>query len=208
MEFLVPQFLDLSSMRRHLRAHPRAAHDALDALMREDGWHTAERYGEFLLCQYAARKPLDDWAAQHLAPSQRPPKQAELICKDLQALGMAGQITALNHLVAEMAQPQFRLPRQALPLGLAWALAGASLGNKAILSELRGVDAQTWPRAFLSDPAMGAFWLALLPQLEEANTQRDYDAVALAANHVFDHFARMVRIVRASYPARIGAFAA
>lgn len=203
----VPNFLSLSNMRRHLRKQTRPAHDALDALMRDDGWHTAERYGEFLLCQYAARRPLDDWAQRHLPAAQRPPEQTSLLRADLDALGMSDQIGAVDHLVAEMAQSQFDLPRAALPLGLAWALAGSSLGNKAILGELRGSEAQNWPRAFLTDPAMSEFWRALLPQLDEANTQGDYDAAALAANHVFAHFARMVKIVRASYPARTNAFA-
>lgn len=68
-------------------------------------------------------------------------------------------------------------------------LAGSSLGNRAILAEIRRKAARKawapWPSRFLSDEAMLQFWKALRPELENSADVETIEVAIKAADLVF-----------------------
>ncbi|MDY7097256.1 MAG: biliverdin-producing heme oxygenase [Pseudomonadota bacterium] len=176
------------NLRAHLREATARAHDLLDDTMRAAaGWQTRDDYAAFLKIQYSARLSVEHWLSIYASPAIHPPAQTRLIAKDLTELGEELP-DILDSLVFD--------PRQEashdVALGIAWVLAGSSLGNKAILSEVRRIaraeGADAWPTRFLGDEAMLQFWKSLRREIEKPATQHQSDAASRAAGAVFDHF--------------------
>ena len=166
-----------SDLRSVLKRETASMHDTLDGTMGEEAIASPRDYARFLMAQHRARKPIEEWVERNLPAHAAPPAQAPLIEADLAALGQT--IPVRHH--------GFSLPENADPIGLQWALAGSSLGNRAMLAQRRklGLDG---PEAFLSDGAMPAFFKKLRPELEvEADPARARRAV-LAAEAVFACF--------------------
>lgn len=170
------------SLRTQLREATREEHDALDAEMRATGWQDRTSYGRFLQLQHAARHPLESWAKTDCPEEIAPPGQIHLIERDLKALGCTPLDTSEN----------FSLPGDAEPIGFAWAIAGSSLGNRAILREVERDSGTEMPCAFLRDEGMTAFWQSLRVALERPVSDHHASGAALAARAVFDHFRKTV----------------
>lgn len=184
---------DCASLRAELRVHTDADHEALDAEMRQVGWSDRASYGRFLQIQHAARLPIERWALGSCPDEICPPRQAHLIESDLAALDLS----------CETIDSEFALPEGANPIGLAWAIAGSSLGNRAILRDVkRGdgdrADAGDLPSRFLSDRTMTEFWQGLRPRLERPVSLETLPAAAMAAKQVFDHFRSITRAMTGS----------
>lgn len=165
-----------------MRTATREAHDALDEAMRMTGWNNRDAYGRFLQVQHAARLPLEEWAQTSCPTPLAPPQQTGLIERDLSDLDLAPPDR----------ENAFSLPAGADPLGFAWAIAGSSLGNRAILQEIGRLGANGWPSAFLGDPGMTAFWTKLKPRLEAPVPSELAHSASKAALAVFEHFRKVV----------------
>lgn len=166
------------TLRHHLRERTRARHDRLDARMSESGLSSPGAYSRFLSTQLAARAGIEDWCRHYCPPELCPPLQCEIIRSDLDALGTGPHEQALP----------FRPGTAIDPIGVVWAIAGSSLGNRAILAQLRKAGAQHLPTTFLADPAMPAFWNRLRPQLDEPASPDVVASAIAGALDVFDHF--------------------
>lgn len=148
------------------------------------GWTDAEAYSRFLSLQYKARASIETWLERHAADDQLPPAQCPLIARDLEQLG--------KHLPADI--PNFAFGMDAgssmdmAVLGIGWVLAGSSLGNRAILHDLRRKGFAEWPHSFLGDPEMVVFWNRLRPLIEKPVDDETLKVVAQAARATFDHF--------------------
>ncbi|WFL78255.1 biliverdin-producing heme oxygenase [Altererythrobacter arenosus] len=167
-----------------LREATSVAHDRLDALLQQSGWSTLDSYTRFLQIQYVARRPIELWARAHCPANLLPPAQSPLIANDLAALGA----------MLPAAEEAFAMPPEADAIGLAWALAGSSLGNRVILREIEHAGNRGWPLSFLSDQGMTGFWQKLRPQLEQSVGERESWAAGLAALAVFAHFSHCARM--------------
>jgi len=175
------------NLRASLRGATASAHDLLDHAMRAaSGWTARSDYVQFLKLQHSARRPVEAWLAQHVEPASCPPAQCHLIAQDLARLD--------SDLPAD--SPSFDLPDRdagaSHALGVAWVLAGSSLGNRAILKQVQRVcDAESgeaWPHAFLADEAMLSFWKGLRERIERPAPITEVEAASAAATAVFDHF--------------------
>ena len=166
-----------SDLRSALRRETASVHDRLDRALAGEGLSSADDYARFLTTQYRARKPIEDWIADNLPEDASPPPQASLIAADL---------AALDRDLPPVAR-RFALPANADPIGLQWALAGSSLGNRAMLAQRRksGLDG---PESFLSDSAMPAYFKHLRPSLEAEVDPERSDRAVIAANAVFACF--------------------
>lgn len=179
-----------STLRQSLRQATAHAHDQLDSTMRAvAGWSSLADYTRFLSLQHAARAPVEAWLAAHAPSDLHPPPQTPLIAQDLAQLDHA-----LPH-----RDVRFSLSRdtttnseRASALGVAWVLAGSSLGNRAILSEIRRAAQAKgwpdWPAAFLGDEAMLSFWKRLRIELENSTDMEVVEVASRSAASVFDHF--------------------
>lgn len=155
-------------------------HDALDRAMSRLDLADRADLAEFLRIQLAAREPIERWVARHCPPAYAPPPQSHLIRADLALLGHA----PADH------GGEIVLPVDAAP-GVAWALGGSSLGNRAMLADLRKRGASV-PTAFLSDPAMPAFFARLRPLIERpVSDPAALDAAVAGARAVFVRFAAL-----------------
>lgn len=174
-------------LRAYLRSATMSAHDLLDdAMQAASGWQTRHDYARFLALQYAARLPLEAWLAAHAPAGLIPPHQTPLLARDLEALGVD-----LPPACPLPATASFRPSASALPataLGVAWALAGSALGNRAIARQVAQIGGGAWPVAFLGDGAMMAFWQSLRVRIEGPVAARDAESAARAADAVFAHF--------------------
>lgn len=172
------------TLRATLREATGAAHDRLDRAMRRTGWSDRASYGEFLRIQHDARAPLETWFAGRQAGDAVPPAQCGLLQDDLHALALEG---------VRKEGRDFHMPEGGDPVGIAWVLAGSSLGNLAILREIERAGNGDWPTSFLCDPAMRAFWKILRERLDAPlDNATDPHAAVLAATSAFDHFAACV----------------
>jgi len=136
-------------------------------------------YALFLNIQLAARAPIERWASRHAEPDLRPPEVVALLKADLAALGIT----------ADVPESRFEPGPTAHALGLAWAIAGSHLGNRALLARLRERGAAL-PKAFLGDPRMPLFWKRIRPRIEAPATQVPVAGALVAANAVFACFVR------------------
>ena len=148
--------------------------------MRHTGWQSRESYCRFLQVQLAARLPIEEYFAQFSATCTIPPAQASLILRDLEHMGLTPEAQNL---------PRFELPKHANRVGAFWAIAGSSLGNKAILREVeRSAGGRVWPSAFLSDRSMNDYWKGLRKELDRPASHDMTEDVFAAAKAVFSHF--------------------
>ncbi|MEZ5681614.1 MAG: biliverdin-producing heme oxygenase [Erythrobacter sp.] len=149
-------------------------HDALDHAL--SPLATGPDYPRFLAMQYSARAPIEDWFATS-GSSPRPPDQTSLIAADLRELQCPTPLPELG----------FEPVVEGETIGIAWALAGSSLGNKFMLKRRRSVDGGIATR-FLADGAMPHFWRELLPALETVASRECTEQAIAGASRVFDHF--------------------
>ena len=162
----------------------------LDSAFHPEVLADPDAYGDFLAMQLRARLPIERWAATHCPASLRPPETTPEILEDLLALGRP----------ISLRPARFDIPAAADPLGVAWAIAGSHLGNRAMLASLRKAGSDL-PASFLADTRMQAFWADLKPRLE-AQVSRDSARGAIAAAQaVFACFAASLPAA----PARIAA---
>ena len=160
-----------------LRRETASVHDRLDRALGGEALASPRDYARFLATQYRARKPIEDWIAASLVDEDSPPAQTPLIASDLAALGAETPPVG----------PSFSMPAKADTVGLQWALAGSSLGNRAMLAQRRkaGLDG---PDKFLSDAAMPSFFKDLRPRLEAEVDSASAQRAVLAAHAVFACF--------------------
>ncbi len=163
------------------------------------GWRTKADYARFLSLQYAARLPVEAWLAQHAPADLCPPAQCDLIAADLSELGEPLPRAAASFRLDGTTRDPHTAACEAL--GAAWVLAGSSLGNRAILGEVRRtakITAQAancaanggaqWPASFLGDEQMLSFWKDLRARIERPAEITEVEAASRAAAAVFDHF--------------------
>ena len=175
------------SLRSHLQASTKGIHQRLDrSVSAADLLHPAG-YARFLRCQLSARDGIEDWADLHCPALLRPPSTSQLLSEDL--ADIARDLGEAEH--GADATP-FSLPAQSDPIGLAWAIAGSHMGNKAMLVRLRKAEASQGiapvPCRFLSDARMTGFWRTLLPRLEEQCSAARAEPAIRAAHAVFARF--------------------
>ena len=171
------------SLRDELNTATRAMHDVLDARLSPLAMDAD--FGRFLQIQHAVRLPVETWMGQVSTELEEDclalPLQACLIERDLLDLG----------LVPLEVEPVFdsRDPREAW--GVAWALAGSSLGNRAILQRRRRAGCKL-THHFLADPAMPAFWSAFRRQIERPLHADLHRHAIVGAQRVFGSFLAQV----------------
>lgn len=164
------------SLREHLRAATAVAHDRLDASVTSLDIAEAEDYRRFLSMQLLARTPIEDWLAEQGLAFGPPPSLVGLIAADLADLG--------GPLEAEIA---FAPPADADPIGAYWAIAGSSMGNRAMQVRL-GRVAPELPARFLSDQATVRYWQELKPRLDAPCTEAEAAPAVACARAVFATF--------------------
>lgn len=185
------------NLRAHLRDATANAHDLLDHAMRAaSGWAARSDYARFLTLQYAARKPVEDWLARYASDEVRPPAQCSLIEGDLDLLGCELPRPAASFAISPVTSGDDHA------LGVAWVLAGSSLGNRSILKEVKRISASNsqadWPHAFLADEAMFSFWKELRVRIERPADALEVTSASRAATAVFDHFLAVTAMEPAS----------
>ena len=163
-----------TSLRDILKTETSVLHDRLDSRLAGAAVGSRDEYIAFLSVQYAARSPIERWAAQHIDPDMCPPAMAGLI---------AGDLADLNADLPE--EMEFSLPPEADPIGLAWAMGGSALGNKSLLAARRRADAPG-PERFLADRSMAQYFTQILPHLEAISAAPERAVTAAAT--VFETF--------------------
>lgn len=169
-----------TQLRMQLREATAPVHARLDRLVGHMPLSSQADYTAFLLAQSQARQLLDKaFAKQPPAFLPAPPVQAGLIAFDLRELGVEAPILV----------DQLSLDCAHASLGAAWALAGSSLGNRAMLvrREKAGLGG---PVRFLSDPAMPLYFQRLLEVLGRPFAECEIAAAASGANVAFAAFER------------------
>ena len=172
-----------TTLREYLRGTTSPSHDLLDAAMRPaSDWRSAKDYVRFLMDQYTARLSVEAWLTQKAPAHLRPPRQTPLLLRDLQKLGAPSPAQGL----------QFELDyrSQATAVGAAWVLAGSSLGNRAMLNDMKQTlpEDVALPHEFLSSRAMTAFWKVLRKRVEAPAGEAEAKEAARSAVCVFEHF--------------------
>lgn len=164
------------TLRQSLKERTRALHDRLDQDLAPLAIGRLEDYAAFLSISYAARSAIEATMERHSATALVPPPTAHLIARDLTVLGKPLPPPLLA-----------TVPDGDAALGVAWALGGSSLGNRALLARRRQLS-RTGPTHFLADRAGAAFFAGLLPLLAgPALPDRAWRAVA-GATAVFELF--------------------
>lgn len=174
-----------------MRSMTKGTHDRLDASIGALDLCDPDEYRDFLTIQLAARRPIEDWCAAHMPAQLRPPAQSGLIASDLAMLDSSAAVHT----------PEFTPDADADALGVAWALGGSSMGNRAMLARMQKHSPSQMPTAFLADPAMSAYWAALKPRLEQPVSAALIGRATSGANAVFQCF----EAARTIYPTRIAA---
>ena len=179
---------EAQTLREHLREATSHSHDLLDASMRPaSDWRSPGDYARFLTAQLTARISVEAWLSQHAPEELDPPQQTRLLRSDLKGLGEA--VAAADH--------EFELDYrgEATAVGVAWVLAGSSLGNRAMLGDMKRVlpKSTVWPHEFLSSRAMTHFWKGLRARVEAPANLVEAREASRAATAVFDHFLSVAR---------------
>ncbi len=167
------------SLRRILRHATADAHDRLDAAVGAGDLTDRAHYARFLQTQRVARTKIEEWVRANANATRSPPEQSQLIVADLQAL----QTRNVREPILFACDAD-----DGATLGVAWALAGSSLGNRMMLNTLKEQACGDRPVAFLSDPTMFAYWKKLKPVLDREYTQTQNTAAIAAAEQVFATF--------------------
>lgn len=171
------------TLRDHLRRATASSHQRLDRSMRPaSDWRSREDYARFLSTQYAARLPVEAWLLAFAPAGLKPPEQTQLIARDLSRLGASVPGRSGGFSLDEFGPNAV--------IGVAWVLAGSSLGNRAMLRDMqRALPAGTaWPHDFLGSRAMTEFWKGLRVRIDGRAGQAERTQSASAARCVFDHF--------------------
>lgn len=163
-------------LRTHLRSATHDAHQALDDAMAQLDLARPRDYARFLQIQYAARIGVEAWLVRQAPAELTPPAQCPALAADLSALDRP----------LPLDQPLFDAPEHAEPLGVAWVLAGSSLGNRAMLADLRKGGHTDRPTAFLGNEEMAAFWHDFRPRID--TSEADGKAAVASARGTFAHF--------------------
>ena len=163
-----------TTLRTDLNTATRARHDALDLEL--SPLAEGPDYARFLRIQYAARTPVELWLERH-ASDPIPPRQTDLIRQDLLDLG-----TQPDRILPDFEPAD---PREAW--GIAWTLAGSSLGNRALLQRRRNAGLRGADR-FLGDEAMPRYWAELRPRIEVPMDEATHEHAIRGARRVFDIF--------------------
>ena len=163
-----------NTLRKDLNAATRAKHDALDREL--SPLAEGSQYGRFLRIQYAVRAPVESWLVAHVTDPLSP-TQTALIREDLRELG----IQPSDDL------PTFEAEDQREAWGIAWTLAGSSLGNRALLHRRRKAGLRSAHR-FLGDEAMPRYWAELRPRIEVPMDEATHEHAIRGARRVFDIF--------------------
>lgn len=173
--------LAATPLRAVLKRETRDLHDRLDASFASATLAGERDYTEFLSVQSAARTGIEAWVASQPPGTVALPPVAGLIAADLRALRAP----------VPPAQP-FAFPNDADPIGVAWALGGSALGNKAMLARRRRAGA-SHAESFLSDPRTAVYFRALLPRLELMVAAHEAAAAVKGARAVFETFLSAMR---------------
>ncbi len=179
------------TLRQHLREATAAMHDRLDAAMQPpSNWRSGPQYAHFLSSQYQARIAVETWLAMHAPAQLKPPEQSPLLAHDLGRLGEA----------IPPSRFQFALKYEGIAtvIGAAWVLAGSSLGNRAMLHDMRRTlpDDAMWPAAFLGGTQMTQFWQNLRPLIEAPAPPDEQEIAVRAATQAFEHFLTVAETTR------------
>lgn len=177
-----------TSLRARLREATASAHDILDDAFDPADFGHGRNYIDFLSFQLAARRPVEAWLGAHCPVAIRPPRTVPLIERDLRALDVAAATQSL----------QCNLDDDSDPLGVAWVLAGSSMGNRAMLAAMAKSGVSDLPVAFLSDPDMPRFWQEMRPLLERPANEAEAAPAVASANAVFTMFAKGLELVQRS----------
>lgn len=170
------------SLRDVLRSETRDLHDVLDqslSPLANDGG-----YPTFLAIQYAARWPVEAWFAQ-VGSVMQPPVLTGLVELDLAELGCTPPACPIS----------FRPADPAEALGIAWVLAGSSLGNRVLHKRRLAYDGGR-ATAFLSDQNMPRFWGRLRPRLCRQASDPGLDKAIDGARRTFGHFIAVAQVHR------------
>lgn len=169
-----------SSLRAHLRTATSGAHAQLDDAFDPARFGDRASYAGFLQFQLAARRPIEAWLADHCPALIRPPQTIALIERDLQALDVIPSLKTVDCALGDTSDP----------LGVAWVLAGSSMGNRAMLAVMAKSGVSSMPTAFLSDLDMPRFWQELRPLLERHASVSEAAPAIASANAAFAMFAK------------------
>lgn len=163
-----------TTLRTDLNAATRAQHDALDRELSPlaEGPH----YRQFLQIQYSVRAPVESWLAANVT-DPLPPRQTALVRDDLRELGALPS--------ANLPTFEAEDPREAW--GIAWTLAGSSIGNRTLLHRRRKAGLRG-PDRFLGDEAMPRYWAELRPRIEVPMDEATHEHAIRGARRVFDIF--------------------
>ena len=167
------------SLRQQLKTATAAEHDRLDARLGALDLARAGDYARFLQVQYAARAAIERWLENRCTAFAEPPPQTPAIARDLAATG---------HRPAAF-DGRFDPSGEIDALGVAWVLAGSSLGNKPMLAGLSRRGQRPRSADFLADSSMIDYFRQLRPTIErpvEAGMARSAIAGARAAFHHFE----------------------
>ena len=172
--------LSQATFRQVLRRETDDHHEALDRSLGALDLTARGAYATFLSIQYAARRPIENWAERNCPPDLRPPPQTALIAQDLVSLGRTLPIPFCADI--------FDAPAEGA-MGLAWTLAGSAMGNRLLLKRVRSGHADL-PTTFLSDDTMAQFLAAIRPALDQpARSEPALGSAIAAARAVFAYFA-------------------
>ena len=170
--------MGVTQLRMQLREATAPVHTRLDRLVGDMPLSSQADYTAFLLAQFEARRLLDKaFADQPPVFLPAPPVQAELIASDLREL-----VVDTPFFVGQLS-----LDCAHTSLGAAWALAGSSLGNRAMLLQRRKAGLGG-PVRFLSDPAMPAYFQRLVEVLKRPFADCEIAAAVNGANRAFAVF--------------------
>ena len=169
----------VASLREFLREETRDLHDALDKSL--SPLAGGPDYSRFLTLQLSARRPVEAWFAGHSNVLQ-PPAQSPLIESDLAVLGCTTPVAPSRFSPAS--------PEEAI--GIAWVIAGSSLGNRVMLKRRLAYDGGL-ATSFLSDGLMFEFWATLRPRLERGAASNESEAAVIGARRTFLHFLDVAR---------------
>lgn len=172
-------------LRVHLRKQTARQHAELDSLAGNGKFEDSADYAQFLLQQYLARQPIEQWVAKNVRERLAPPPVAHLLADDLRDLDK--EVPELH--------TQFALPDNSDILGLSWAIAGSHLGNRMMLRQFRNVNGNA-PTRFLADGSMASFWNELKSELEVPVLPEHASGAVRAAEAVFAHFLKVFGAVK------------
>lgn len=179
-----------TTLREHLRSATAHAHGVLDSSSQlASKWRSTKDYADFLNAQYTARISVELWLSMFAPAELKPPEQTPMLAYDLAGLGRT--IPVLH--------PKFHadFKGDASALGVAWVLAGSSLGNRAMLHEMKQGPhgGANWPHQFLSSHSMTEFWKNLRRRVEMPGSHEEAEEATRTAKAVFEHFVQGAKVI-------------